>query len=95
MLKDQCQGVLMEGSSYYIVHESAMPPVLKKVAEANRLLSSGKARTVNEAAEMAGIGRSSYYKFKDDIEDVERLLQEKLSRTLRRVTTHYIGGLLH
>ena len=52
MLKDQCQGVLMEGSSYYIVHESAMPPVLKKVAEANRLLSSGKARTVNEAAEM-------------------------------------------
>ena len=69
MLKDQCQGVLMEGSSYYIVHESAMPPVLKKVAEANRLLSSGKARTVNEAAEMAGIGRSSYYKFKDAVHE--------------------------
>ena len=69
MLKDQCQGVLMEGSSYYIVHESAMPPVLKKVAEANRLLSSGKARTVNEAAELAGIGRSSYYKFKDAVHE--------------------------
>ena len=69
MLKDQCQGVLMEGSSYYIVHESAMPPVLKKVAEANRLLSSGKARTVNEAAEMAGIGRRPYYKFKDAVHE--------------------------
>ena len=45
----------MEGSTYYIVHESAMPSVLKKVAEANRLLSSGQARTVNEAAEMVGI----------------------------------------
>ena len=59
----------MEGSTYYIVHESAMPPVLKKVAEANRLLSSGEARTVNEAAEMVGIGRSSYYKFKDSVEE--------------------------
>ncbi len=49
----------MEGSTYYIVHESAMPPVLKKVAEANRLLS----------AEMVGIGRSSYYKFKDSVEE--------------------------
>ena len=59
----------MEGSTYYIVHESAMPSVLKKVAEANRLLSSGQARTVNEAAEMVGIARSSYYKFKDSVEE--------------------------
>ena len=57
------------GSAYYIVHESAMPPVLRKVAEANRLLSSGEARTVNEAAEKVGIGRSSYYKFKDSVEE--------------------------
>ena len=46
-----------------------MPPVLRKVAEANRLLSSGEARTVNEAAEKVGIGRSSYYKFKDSVEE--------------------------
>ena len=42
----------MEGSTYYIVHASAMPSVLIKVAEANRLLSTGEARTVNEAVEM-------------------------------------------
>ena len=39
------------------------------MAKANELLASGKARTVNEAAEAAGISRSSYYKFKDDIEE--------------------------
>ena len=59
----------MEGTSYYIVHESAMPSVLKKVAEANRLLSSGEVRTVNEAVEKVGIARSSYYKFKDSVEE--------------------------
>ena len=59
----------MDGSTYYIVHASAMPPVLKKVAEANRLLSTGEARTVNEAVEKVGIGRSSYYKFKDAVEE--------------------------
>lgn len=61
----------MEDTSYYVVHESAMPPVLKKVAKANRLLSSGRARTVNEAVEMAGIARSSYYKFKDAVREYD------------------------
>ena len=59
----------MEGTSYYIVHESAMPSVLKKVAEANRLLSTGGARTVNEAVERVGVARSSFYKFKDAVEE--------------------------
>ena len=43
--------------------------MLRGVARANQLLASGKVRTVNEAAELAGISRSSYYKFKDDIEE--------------------------
>ena len=43
--------------------------MLRGVAKANQLLASGKVRTVNEAAELAGISRSSYYKFKDDIEE--------------------------
>ncbi|MGX8703881.1 MAG: hypothetical protein ACSW8H_05455, partial [bacterium] len=40
-----------------------------KVAEANRLLSSGEVRTVNEAVEKVGIARSSYYKFKYSVEE--------------------------
>ncbi len=51
----------------YVVREHAVPEVLIKVAEANRLLESGKVDSVQDAAESVGISRSSYYKYKDDI----------------------------
>ncbi len=51
----------------YVLREHAVPEVLIKVAEANRLLESGKVASVQEAAEAVGISRSSYYKYKDDI----------------------------
>ena len=60
---------MSEKTEFYIVRARAVPEVLRGVAKANELLASGKARTVNEAAELAGISRSSYYKFKDDIEE--------------------------
>ena len=60
---------MSESTEYYIVRARAVPEVLRGVARANQLLASGKVRTVNEAAELAGISRSSYYKFKDDIEE--------------------------
>lgn len=58
-----------DGCEYYIVRARAVPEILRRVVEANRLLASGRARTVNEAVRSAGISRSSYYKFKDDIEE--------------------------
>lgn len=61
--------VMSEHTEFYIVRKRAVPEVLQKVVEANKLLASGRARTVNEAAELAGISRSSYYKFKNDIEE--------------------------
>lgn len=50
---------------YYIVDAEALPPVFLKVAEAKRLLESGEAGAVNEAARSAGISRSAFYKYKD------------------------------
>ena len=55
------------GEKYYVVREKAVPEVLLKVVEAKRLLDSEKAMTVQEATEMTGISRSSFYKYKDDI----------------------------
>ena len=52
---------------YYVVAASALPAVFLKVAEAKRLLSTGEAATVNDAAEMTGISRSAYYKYRDAI----------------------------
>lgn len=54
-------------SEFYLVRSRAVPETLLKVLEAGKLLSSGRAKTVNEAVERVGISRSSYYKFKDDI----------------------------
>ncbi len=51
----------------YVVKQRALPEVLQKVVEANKLLESKKVSTVQEATERVGISRSSYYKYKDDI----------------------------
>ncbi len=56
-----------EGSQYYVVKEKAVPEVLMKVVEAKRLLDTGRAQTVQEAADAVGISRSSFYKYKEDI----------------------------
>ena len=56
-----------EKNRYYVVTKKAVPEVLLKVVEAKRLLESAKASTVQEAADMVGIIRSSFYKYKDDI----------------------------
>ena len=53
------------GSRYYVV--KAVPEVLLKVVQAKKLIDSGKAVSVNEAAEAVGISRSSFYKYKEDI----------------------------
>lgn len=52
---------------YYVVTHNAIPEVLLKVVEVKRLLKEKDAPSVLEAAEKAGISRSSFYKYKDDI----------------------------
>ena len=57
----------MEDDIYYIVKKKAVPEALLKVVEAKRLLDSERVMTVQEATEVVGISRSSFYKYKDDI----------------------------
>ena len=58
---------MKERNDYYVVKKKAVPEVLLKVVEAKHLLDSEKVLTVQEATERAGISRSSFYKYKDDI----------------------------
>ncbi|WP_370808075.1 ACT domain-containing protein [Eubacterium ramulus] len=58
---------MAEKTKYFVLKKKAVPEVLLKVVEAKRLLDSGKAASVQEAAENVGISRSSFYKYKDDI----------------------------
>ena len=46
-------------SDFYLVRKRAVPETL----------SAGKVKTIQEAVDRVGISRSSYYKFKNDIEE--------------------------
>lgn len=58
---------MKEKGQYFVLKEKAVPDVLLRVVEAKRLLDSGKIASVQEATELVGISRSSFYKYKDDI----------------------------
>ena len=53
--------------NYLIVHKSILPDYFDSVLEAKHLLEEGKARNVMQATKMAGISRSTFYKYKDYI----------------------------
>ena len=57
----------MKETNYYVIKKKAVPEVLLKVLEVQKLLDSKRAVSVLEATEKVGISRSSYYKYKDDI----------------------------
>ncbi len=52
-------------STYFLVDSEVLPEVFSRVIEAKKLLSSGKAKTVNDAVREAGLSRSAFYKYKD------------------------------
>ena len=58
---------MAEMSEYYVLKKRAVPEVLLNVVEAKRLIETHRVATVQEAVELVGISRSSFYKYKDDI----------------------------
>ena len=62
-----------EKKKYFVVRERAVPEVLLKVVQAKRLLDSGRAQTVQDAAEQTGISRSSFYKYKDAVQPFQNM----------------------
>ena len=55
-------------TKYYIIAASALPEIFVKVAEAKRMMQTGEAATVGEAARLVGISRSAFYKYKDAVQ---------------------------
>lgn len=70
---------MKNGPKYYIVEASALPEVFLKVAEAKRLLATGEATTVNQAAKMMDISRSAFYKYRDAVQPFQKM---SASRTI-------------
>ena len=48
-------------AKYFIVEAEAMPEIVRKVAEAKRLLETGEETTVNGAVRAVGISRSGVF----------------------------------
>jgi len=57
--------------SYFLIESKALPHVFFKVIEAKRFMENGECRSVQEAAERAGISRSAFYKYKDSVFDYD------------------------
>lgn len=58
---------LDENLKYLLVETKVLPEVFLKVIQAKILLSRGKAGNASQAAQMAGISRSAFYKYKDSL----------------------------
>lgn len=58
---------MKDKTRYFVLKQKAVPEVLLKVVEAKRLLESGRVTSVQDATDLVGISRSSFYKYKDDI----------------------------
>ena len=63
---------------YYVIEASALPEIFLKVAEAKRLLSTGEAATVNEAALKTGISRSAFYKYRDAVMPFQHMMSGRV-----------------
>lgn len=57
----------MSKLNYVLVNADILPEVYGKVLEAKKYLASGDAQSATQAAKMAGISRSAYYKYKDGV----------------------------
>lgn len=69
---------MSQGAKYYMVEASALPEIFIKVAEAKQLLETGAASTVGEAASMAGISRSAFYKYRNYILPFQNLMAGRI-----------------
>lgn len=69
---------MLEKPKYFLVEAEALPEVFRSVAEAKRLLQTGEAATVGDAAKMTGISRSAYYKYRDSVLPFENLMAGRI-----------------
>lgn len=69
---------MAQTGKYYIVDSAVLPEIFIRVVEAKRLLDTGEAATINQAAAQVGISRSAYYKYKDMVRPFHDMLSGRV-----------------
>lgn len=68
----------MYGSNYLLVDSAVLPEIFHKVIYAKTLLAQGKAKNSSQAAQMAEISRSAFYKYKDSVFMYDRRMSDNI-----------------
>ena len=57
----------MKDRKFYLIEEDVVPDIFIKVLQAKRYIATGKAKNASQAAQMADLSRSAFYKYKDKV----------------------------
>ena len=69
---------MSEKPNFLLVSAQVLPEVFLKVVEAKMLLAQGKAKSSSQAAKLAGISRSAFYKYKDAVRPFNDMLHGRI-----------------
>ena len=69
---------------FLVIDTSALPDIYEKVLYAKELLRMKEVKGINEAVRLAGISRSTFYKYKDYVFSLSE------STLTKKATIHYM-----
>ncbi len=75
--KGKMRIIMTKLPKFLIVEADILPEVFLKVVIAKQLLAQGKAKNSSEAAKLAGVSRSAYYKYRDSVYTFDRDTREQ------------------
>ncbi|RPF48018.1 chorismate mutase [Hydrogenoanaerobacterium saccharovorans] len=68
----------MDKPKFLLVDTDVLPDVFLKVVYAKKMIAQGKAKSSSEAAKLAGISRSAFYKYKDCVQQYNSKMSDNI-----------------
>ena len=70
--------MVVENGKFYLVRSDVLPESMQKTIEVKELSERGKAKSIYEAVQLAGLSRSAFYKYKDAVYPFQAMVKEKI-----------------